>query len=550
MPGRRPAAALLEALREPLGDPLGAGWKDNPLTWLVEEARLGGRKARDVVGGPARAKVIALLAAVLALDSADKGATGALAVQLEAAFHIGNVELGLMVAVSSLVGAFAAIPMGVLADRTRRVRMLAVAVVIWAVAEAASGFAVSYLMLLLIRVGLGVVTAAAGPMVTSLIGDLFPPGERARIYGYVITGELVGAGAGLVVSGDLASVLTWRGGYMVLALPSLALGWYLWRSLPEPARGGQSFLQEGATEVVSIEEVEAHPEEHPPPLGDSTDEQVADRDEVLAAVREQDIEPEPENVLEGNPQKVGIIEAVRWVLRVRTNVALIVASALGYFFLGGVRSFSVIFVRGWYGVGQASASSLVVVIGVGAVVGALVVARLTDGWIRRGRFDARMITGAAGYVLAAVVFVPALFSTELAVALPLIVVASFFLGGANPPVDAARMDVIPSRMWGRAEAIRTLLRQVLEACAPLVFGIVASALGATGVSGFGAGVKGKHIHVSHSEALGLDHTFMIMLVPLALSGVLLLIARHRYAVDVASAGASEENTAAAVDAGR
>jgi len=53
----------------------------------------------------------------------------------------------------------------------------------------------------------------------------------------------------------------------------------------------------------------------------------------------------------------------------------------------------VIFVRGWYGIGQASASSLVLVIGAGAIAG-FVVARVTDHWIGRRRFDARILSGA------------------------------------------------------------------------------------------------------------------------------------------------------------
>lgn len=522
-----------------------AGWKANPLVWAHEQGRHGRRKAEKAVGGPARAKVIVLLASVLGLDAADKGATSALAAQLEAAFHISNVELGLLIAVSSLVGAVATLPMGIVADRARRVRVLAILVLVWAVAEGASAAATSYGELLGIRVLLGLVTAASGPFTASLVGDLFTPGERGRVYGFVLTGELIGAGVGIVLAGDVAAVLGWRGGYGILALPSLVLAWYLWHGLPEPARGGQSFLHQGATEVVAVEEVEAHPDEHPPPAIEP--EHPGDRaevDAVLQQVHQEGIRPEPATVITGDPTRMGMLDAIRWVLRVRTNVALIVASALGYFFLGGVRAFSVIFVRGWYGVGQASASSLIIVVGAGAVAGVLVLSRLTDAWIRRGRFDARMLAGAGGYVLAAALFVPVLFTHLLPVALVVIVTAAFFLGGANPPVDAARLDVIPSRLWGRAEAIRTFLRSILEASAPIVFGYVATLLGGSGVrGGLGAGVNNSHVHVTRAEAQGIAWAFLIMLVPLAAAGIMLLLARRRYGVDVASAGESEKHTA-------
>src|SRR4051794_17290702 len=95
--------------------------------------------AIDALGGPARFQVILVLAAVLGLDSADKGALSAVSDQLKKAFDIGNVEIGLLLAVVSFVGAFAMLPMGVLADRVRRRVVLMIAVATWAAAMVASG---------------------------------------------------------------------------------------------------------------------------------------------------------------------------------------------------------------------------------------------------------------------------------------------------------------------------------------------------------------------------------------------------------------------------
>ena len=49
------------------------------------------------VGGKARLRVVLLLGGVLSLQSADTGTVGALAPQLERAFHIGNTEVGLLI---------------------------------------------------------------------------------------------------------------------------------------------------------------------------------------------------------------------------------------------------------------------------------------------------------------------------------------------------------------------------------------------------------------------------------------------------------------------
>lgn len=98
------------------------------LHWIEGRLHRGGERLTDQLGGLARRRVIVLLACVLALDSADKGAVGALAPQLEAAFHIGNTQIGLLVTVSSLVGALATLPIGVLADRARRTRILVIGI--------------------------------------------------------------------------------------------------------------------------------------------------------------------------------------------------------------------------------------------------------------------------------------------------------------------------------------------------------------------------------------------------------------------------------------
>ena len=75
-------------------------------------ARAAGWMARQLrgevvkrVGGPARARVIVLFGAVLALNGADTATVGAVAPQLERSLHIGNAKVGLLSSVALLIGA-------------------------------------------------------------------------------------------------------------------------------------------------------------------------------------------------------------------------------------------------------------------------------------------------------------------------------------------------------------------------------------------------------------------------------------------------------------
>jgi MFS family permease len=471
-------------------------------------ARAAVTRLDTALGGASRRRVVVVLAAVLALDSADKATVGTNATQLEAALHIGTAKIGLLMTVSSFVGAAAVLPAGALVDRVNRTRLLAGATLLWGVASALSGLTSSYNWLLVARLGLGAVVAVAGPATASLIGDYFPERERGRIYGFVISGELIGAGFGFVVAGQLAA-LSWRAPFFALVVPSLVVCWLVHR-LPEPERGGADDAATGAT----VDESGCH---QPPDDGiDSTD-------SVRNVMDEHHVRPRSAAVLDEDPGRMSVWQVLRYVLAVRTNVVLIVASALGYFFFSGMRGFAVQFVKHHYGLSQQAASSLTLLLGMGALGGVLSGGRLADRLLRGGRLSGRIEVPGVAVLLSALLFVPALIVSSIWAAAPLLVLAAVCLGAVNPPLDAARLDIIHAAAWGRAESLRTALRSTGDAAAPLLFGVLAQ------VAFGGSGGRGS----------GLRDTFLVMLIALVGAALLtLLVARRTYPADVAAAAES------------
>ncbi len=103
---------------------------------------------------------------------------------------------------------------------------------------------------------------------------------------------------------------------------------------------------------------------------------------------------------------------------------------------------------------------------VGAVIGTLVGGRLTDMLVAR-YLEARVWcppfatwarrAAAAGFI-----------STSLTPALWFDVAGAALILAANPRLDAARLDVMPSGLWGRAQSARTFLRSLAQAPAPLL----------------------------------------------------------------------------------
>jgi MFS family permease len=181
---------------------------------------------------------------------------------------------------------------------------------------------------------------------------------------------------------------------------------------------------------------------------------------------------------------------------------------------------------------------------VGAVAGVIVSGRVTDGLIARGRTSARITVGALAYFGATFAFIPGALSHVLPLSMPIFFVAAFCVGSANPPVDAARLDIVPSRLWGRAEAVRTALRQSLQGIAPLIFGLVSEGFGGGG-AGLSTGVDNSARAVSHAAAHGLELAFVVLATPMLIGGGVLWLSRSRYLRDVVSARRSDENSMAA-----
>jgi MFS family permease len=518
-------------------------------------ARRGARALRghvvETVGGQARAHVILMFGAVLGLSGADTATVGAVAPQLEHALHIGNAAIGLLSSVALLVGALLVLPAGVLVDRVKRMPVLSISIALWSVASLLSGFAGSYESLLLTRLALGAVTATAGPAIASLTGDYFPSAERGRVYAYILGGEIAGSAAGFIVGGTVASIISWRAAFMLLAIPGFWLARSLWRTVPEPVRGGQSRLAPGAISFAEAMVSGLSPAERARSSAEPVDDAAAEEEPAEQAEAEEEpaarearrrgVAADPRLVLSEDPSAMGLVRAVRYVLSIPSYTLLVISSSLGYFFFSGLQTFVVLFMRGHYHIGQATAELLVATLVLGALAGTLVSGRLTDVLLRRGFLGVRIWVPAVCYLGAAVLLVPGVLASHLTPALWFDLGGTALISAANPPLDAARLDIIPAGLWGRAEGTRTFVRSLAQALAPLAFGGLADLV--AGITPAQAPIGTHPSGISPSTATGLEVSFLIMLATLAAAGVFLLRARLTYPSDVATAAASRAGSA-------
>lgn len=152
---------------------------------------------------------------------------------------ISDAQIGALRGIGvTLVVAFASYPVSWLADRIDRRLIFSVCVAVWCLATALSGLASSYPMLFGCAMGIAVGEAVLGPVVFSLIPDLFPAERRIMANSIFFVAQVLGYGIGLSIGGvimaaidssrhelpaAIAGLATWRLTLVAAALPGLAL---------------------------------------------------------------------------------------------------------------------------------------------------------------------------------------------------------------------------------------------------------------------------------------------------------------------------------------
>jgi predicted MFS family arabinose efflux permease len=177
-----------------------------------------------------------VLFAINTLNFFDRQLLGALGEPVRKEFHLSDTSLGLLGAVFTLIYAVVGLPLGRLSDRWMRTRLIALGTVFWSLLTAASGVAQSFSQLFVSRLGVGVGEAVCAPAAQSLIGDLFPPQQRARAMGVFMLGLPAGLFVAYMSAGAIGAAWGWRSAFLIACVPGILFG-LLALLIPEPVRG-------------------------------------------------------------------------------------------------------------------------------------------------------------------------------------------------------------------------------------------------------------------------------------------------------------------------
>jgi MFS family permease len=169
---------------------------------------------------------LSLLLAINLLNYIDRQVLAAVEPRIREAFHVSKATSGWLGTAFILSYMLTAPLFGWLSDRKSRWAIVGFGVLLWSLATAASGWAGTFVFLLISRLFVGVGEAGYGPSAPTIISDLFPIRWRGSVISWFYVAMPVGAAIGYIIGDKLGGDphWGWRTAFYAVTIPGLLLG--------------------------------------------------------------------------------------------------------------------------------------------------------------------------------------------------------------------------------------------------------------------------------------------------------------------------------------
>jgi len=183
--------------------------------------------------------VLAMLCFVYVLNFLDRQLLAILAKPIQDDLGVTDRQIGLISGLYfALFYCLLAIPVGWLADRSNRVRVLSFACLLWSAATVACGFAAGYPQLAAARMAVGVGEAGGVPPSYAIVCDYFPPRMRGTALSLFNLGPPIGQALGIAFGASITAAYSWRSAFVALGSVGVVAAALVWAFVREPVRGG------------------------------------------------------------------------------------------------------------------------------------------------------------------------------------------------------------------------------------------------------------------------------------------------------------------------
>ncbi|HEX7735323.1 MAG TPA: MFS transporter [Ktedonobacteraceae bacterium] len=360
------------------------------------------------------------------------------------------------------------IPVGLIADRTKRKNVVAFCVTFWSLATALTALSFNFLSLFFFRMLLGVGEAGYFPAGTAIMSDYFSRAKRSRVMSWWSVAQLVGILLGYVLGGELAGIYTgsWRLAFLFTGIPGLILAFLAWK-LREPRRN-QADEEEASGTFSSYEE------------------ELLSEGTVIETPAASVRPPAPTNPF----AQLGSL------LRIKTLVVLIIMQIFAFFVLSVATTFLPTYLQqlDLYGLkpGTAGLFSGGVIVLAG-LVGTVFGGYLAD-WLNSRHAGSRVLVCGIGFLISAPTFALSVIVHSFGLFALFFIVTTVLITFYTGPSTAATQDVAPSALRASAVAVSLLIAHLLgDAFSPTLIGVLARMFDPTGGTHFALNSAGHDL---------------------------------------------------------
>ena len=182
--------------------------------------------------------VLGFLLLAYTLNFVDRSIIAIIGQSIKVDLLLSDAQLGLLGGLAfALLYTSLGVPIARVAERSNRVNLISVSILIWSACTALCGVAQSFWQLLLFRAGVGIGEAGLSPAAHSLISDYFEPRRRASALSVYALGIPIGAMIAAIAGGWIAQEFGWRWALMLVGLPGVLVAVAFRAFIREPRRG-------------------------------------------------------------------------------------------------------------------------------------------------------------------------------------------------------------------------------------------------------------------------------------------------------------------------
>jgi MFS family permease len=190
---------------------------------------------------------------------------------IKASFNITDTQMGVLMGLSfAVLYTLVGIPIGKMADRMNRKKIISWGIFTWSLMTIFCGIAGSYSLFFLARVGVGIGEAALSPAAYSIISDYFPKKKLATALSVYNMGIYLGSGLSILIGAALKTMIgkenilipfvgeifSWQVIFFYIGLPGILIV-LLVQTIKEPKRIEFDSVKE-ITEVSNFSEIIAY----------------------------------------------------------------------------------------------------------------------------------------------------------------------------------------------------------------------------------------------------------------------------------------------------